>query len=117
MSHIWKTGLTADARYSKFNSSFASGTYSTVSLSRDLLDSLRVNLQAGRYSYNSSVASNSNSNFANVIVDSNLGSKLFVESMFTIQRGGHSTTTNGQQPSVTGSTTANQRGIAHANQP
>ena len=88
MSNIWKTGLTADARYSQFDSSFASGTYSTVSLSRDLLDSLRINLQAGRYSYISSVASNSNSNFANVLVDSNLGSKLFVESMFTLQRGG-----------------------------
>ena len=88
MSNIWKTGLTADARYSKFDSSFASGTYSTVSLSRDLLDSLRVNLQVGRYSYISSVASNSNSNFANAIVESNLGSRFFVESMFTVQRGG-----------------------------
>lgn len=88
MSSIWKTGLTADARYSKFDSSFASGTYTTVSLSRDLLDSLRVNLQAGRYSYKSSVASNSNSRFANAIVDSNLGSRFFVESMFTVQRGG-----------------------------
>lgn len=88
MSHIWKTGLTADARYSKFDSSFASGTYSTVTLSRDMLDSLRVNLQAGRYAYTSSLASNSNSNFANVMVDANLGSKFFVESMFTVQRGG-----------------------------
>jgi hypothetical protein len=88
MAHIWKTGLTADARYSKFDSSFASGTYSTVTLSRDMLDSLRLNLQAGRYAYTSPLASNSNSNFVNILVDSNLGSKLFVESMFTVQRGG-----------------------------
>jgi hypothetical protein len=118
MSHIWKTGLTADARYSQFNSSFASGTYSTVSLSRDLLDSLRVNLQAGRYSYNSSVASNSNSDFANVIVDSNLGSKLFVESMFTIQRGG--ALNYNQWTTTVGYRFDNRKSskrIAHANQP
>lgn len=88
MSHIWKTGFTADARYSKFDSSFASGTYTTVTLSRDVLDSLRINLQAGSYAYTSSVASNSNSRFANVFVDTNLGSRFFVESMFTLQRGG-----------------------------
>jgi hypothetical protein len=117
MSNIWKTGLTADARYSQFDSSFASGTYSTVSLSRDLLDSLRVNLQAGRYSYISSVASNSNSNFANVIVDSNLGSKLFVESMFTIQRGG--TLNYNQWTTTVGYRFDNRRSKrnAHANQP
>lgn len=117
MSNIWKTGLTADARYSQFDSSFASGTYSTVSLSRDLLDSLRVNLQAGRYSYFSSVASNSNSNFANVIVDSDLGSKLFVESMFTIQRGG--TLNYNQWTTTVGYRFDNRRSKrnAHANQP
>jgi hypothetical protein len=88
MSNIWKTGLTADARYSKFDSAFAAGTYSTVTLSRDLTDNLRLNLQAGRYAYMSTAAANSNSNFVNLMVDSNLGSKLFVESMFTTQRGG-----------------------------
>ncbi len=88
MSNIWKTGLTADARYSVFSSAFASGTYSTVTLSRDVLDNLRLNLQAGRYAYSSSIAANSNSKFVNVLFDSNLGAKLFLESMFTLQRGG-----------------------------
>ena len=88
MSNIWKTGLTADARYSQFASTFASGTYSTVTLSRDVLDNLRLNLQAGRYAYSSSVAANSNSKFVNVLFDTNLGAKLFLESMFTFQRGG-----------------------------
>jgi hypothetical protein len=88
MSNIWKTGLEADARYSKFNSVFASGTYDTLTISRDMLDDLRLNLQVGRYAYSSSVASNSDSNFANLIVDANLGARLFVESMFTAQRGG-----------------------------
>lgn len=88
MSSIWKTGLEADARYSKFNSVFATGTYNTLTISREMLDDLRLNLQVGRYAYSSSVAANSNSDFANLIVDANLGARLFVESMFTAQRGG-----------------------------
>ena len=59
-----------------------------MTVSRDLLDSLRVNLQVGKYNYTSSQASNSSSRFANVLVDTNLGSKFFVQSAFTLQRGG-----------------------------
>lgn len=88
MSNIWKTRLQADARYSKFDSSFASGTYTTFTLTRDLLDNLRINLQAGRYSYASSVAADSTSRFVNFFVDTNLGARLFLESQFTAQRGG-----------------------------
>ncbi len=90
MSNIWKTGLTADARYSKFDSSFASGTYKTLTISRDVTERMRLDMQVGRYSYNSVPAgsSQSNSNFANVTFESNLGSRLFVQSMFTAQRGG-----------------------------
>jgi hypothetical protein len=88
VTRIWKTGLEADARYSKFDSAFASGTYTTFTLSRDLLDNLRVNVQAGRYAYNSAIATNSGSDFVNCLFDTNLGAKLFVESMFTAQRGG-----------------------------
>lgn len=88
VSNILRTGLQADARYSKFDSAFASGTYTTLTLSRDLLDNLRLNLQGGRYAYTSSAAANSNSNFVNFTFDTNLGSHLFVESMFTAQRGG-----------------------------
>lgn len=88
ISNIMRTGLQADARYSKFNSVFASGTYTTFTVSRDLLDNLRLNLQAGRYAYTSLAAANSGSNFVNLLFDTNLGSKLFVESMFTAQRGG-----------------------------
>ena len=88
ISNIWKTGLEADARYAKFDSVFASGTYTTLTISRDMLDNLRLNLQVGRYAYTSSFATNSASNFANLIFETNLGARLFVESMFTAQRGG-----------------------------
>ncbi len=118
MSNIWKTGMTADARYSQFSSAFASGTYSTVTLSRDLLDNLRFNFQAGRYAYSSSLAANSNSKFVNFLFDANLGAKLFVESMFTLQRGGSLnynqwTTTLG----LRFNNRASSRRAKHANQP
>lgn len=88
MSQIWKTGLVADARYSKFDSAFASGTYRSVMLSRDLGDRFRINAQGGRYAYSSSLATTNNSNFVNVTFDTNLGSRMFVETMFSSQRGG-----------------------------
>lgn len=88
MSNIWKTGLEADARYAKFDSVFASGTYTTITISRDMLDNLRLNLQLGRYAYTSSFATNSASDFVNLLFETNLGARMFVESMFTAQRGG-----------------------------
>lgn len=88
MANIWKTGLQADARYSKFNSAFASGTYRTITLSRDLGERFMLNLQGGSYIYNSSLAANSNSNFINLLCDTNLGAKFFLENAFTSERGG-----------------------------
>jgi hypothetical protein len=88
MANIWKTGLTADARFSQFDSSFSSGRYTTITVSREMLDNLRLNAQFGKYSYTSNVAANSDSSFINFVFDSNLGARLFVESMFTMQRGG-----------------------------
>jgi hypothetical protein len=85
---IWKTGFGVDARYSKFNSAFASGKYSTLSINRDLGERFRLDLQAGRYDYDSSLAQTSNSFFGNAILDMDLGARLFFQSMFTAQRGG-----------------------------
>lgn len=88
VSDIWKTGLQTDVRYSQFNSSFATGTYTTITITRDLLDNFRLNVQGGRYAYKSTVAVTSASQFVNLFFDTNLGSRLFLESLFTVQRGG-----------------------------
>lgn len=88
MSNIWKTGLVADARYSKFDSAFAAGTYRSVSLTRDLGERFRLNLQGGSYAYTSTLAANSSSYFVNTMLDTNLGARYFVQSAFTAQRGG-----------------------------
>ncbi len=88
MSNIWKTGLEADVRYSKFDSAFAAGTYRSVSVTRDLGERFRLNIQVGNYSYDSSLAASSRSNFVNTMFDTNLGSRFFLQSAFTAQRGG-----------------------------
>lgn len=88
MARIWKTELTIDARYSKFDSSFASGTYRTVTISRDLGERFRLNLQGGKQSFVSSFSRDNGDYFANVLIDTSLGSRYFLESSFTTQRGG-----------------------------
>jgi hypothetical protein len=88
MARIWKTELTIDARYSRFDSSFASGTYRTVTVSRDLGERFRLNLQGGMQSFTSSLSKDSGDYFANILIDTNLGSHYFLESSFTTQRGG-----------------------------
>jgi hypothetical protein len=88
MSRIWKTEFTVDARYSKFDSAYASGIYRTLTISRDLGDRFRLNLQGGKQSFTSSLSSDSGGYFANLLVETNLGSRYFLESSYTTQRGG-----------------------------
>jgi hypothetical protein len=88
MSRIWKTDLTVDARYAKFDSAFASGIYRTVTVSRDLGDRFRMSLQAGKQSFASSLSKDNGDYFGNMLFETNLGSRYFLESGFTTQRGG-----------------------------
>jgi hypothetical protein len=88
VSNIAKTGLQADARYSKFDSAFASGTYRSISITKNLGERLQLDLQGGRYAYNSSLAAGSNSFFVNLLMDVNLGPRYFMQNAFTTQRGG-----------------------------
>jgi hypothetical protein len=118
MTHLWKTGLQADVRYSKFDSAFAAGTYRSVSITRDLGERLRLNLQGGSYAYNSSLAANNNSYFVNLLFDTNLGARFFLQSGFTTQRGG--TQDYNQWTNTLGyrfDNRASLRRNAHANQP
>jgi hypothetical protein len=88
MANIWRTGFEADVQYSRFNSSFASGTFRNISLTRDLDERFHLSVQGGTYDYNSSLAAINNSYFVNSLFSTDLGAKLFVESAFTTQRGG-----------------------------
>ena len=48
-----KLGLRADVHYSRFNSSFGSGSYESVSLSRNLTEALRLEVLLGQQNFTS----------------------------------------------------------------
>ena len=92
--NLWKTGLLADVHYSKFDSSFGSGKYTSFSLSKNLSDSFRIQFLGGHQTFNSALSANNSSNFVNAVVDWNVGPRYFVEGNFGWYRG---TTMNYQQ--------------------
>jgi hypothetical protein len=76
---LWKTGVLFDLHYSKFNSSFGSGKYESFSLSKSLTDTFRVQLYGGHQIFDTSLSTNTNSNFVNGVVDWNVGPRYFLE--------------------------------------
>jgi len=76
---LWKTGLLLDLHYSKFDSSFGSGKYESFSLSKSLTDTFRVQLYGGHQIFNTTLSTNTNSNFVNGVVDWNVGPRYFLE--------------------------------------
>ena len=84
---IPKLGLHLDAHYSRFNSSFGSGTYRAFSLSRDLGEGFHLELLAGDQVFTSSLAGNQNAKFITTNVNTSLGARFFVQAGFTLYRG------------------------------
>ena len=76
---LLRTGLRADFRYSEFSSSFGRGNYRSVSLSRQLLESLRWELQGGFQDFASTFTSTTQSRFVNSLIDWAPG-RLFLSS-------------------------------------
>jgi hypothetical protein len=85
--NLWKTGLMADVHYSKFDSSFGSGKYTSVSLSKNVTDSFRLQFLGGHQTFSSGFTNNNHSNFVNAVVDWNVGPRYFVEGNFGWYRG------------------------------
>jgi hypothetical protein len=81
----WK--LRADARYSRFNSSFGTGSYESISVSRQVSDTLRLEFLGGQQNFTSSVTKNSKSRFYTSTVETTLGPHYYVQGNFTINRG------------------------------
>jgi hypothetical protein len=76
-----------DGHYSTFNSSFGSGTYEAVSLSRNISDAFHLDVLAGDQKFSSQYSSNSQSKFLTTNVDFNIGLHYFMQGGFTISRG------------------------------
>ena len=87
LNRIWRTGLQADFRYSKFNSSFGSGDYRSVTLSRNLGTLVRGEVQLGQQSLVSAFTSQPNSHFVYSDLQVFLGRHYFLQGGYTVQRG------------------------------
>jgi hypothetical protein len=82
-----KLGLRADAHYSRFTSSFGSGTYRSFSLSRSFADRFHVEGMGGDQVFTSSLAGNQSAKFLTGNIDTTFGAYLFLQGGFTAYRG------------------------------
>ena len=86
-NEIGHTGIRADAHYSKFDSSFAQGSYRVLSLSRQLGDRVLWDAQVGSQSFVSPFTANTQGLFFDTSFDTNFGSHSFLQTGYTIERG------------------------------
>jgi hypothetical protein len=87
LDEIGHTGLRADMRYSKFNSSFGSGDYKLLTLSRHLGDRMMWDMQFGNQMLVSPYSKNQTSNFVDSSFDVNLWGNSFLQSGYTFVHG------------------------------
>jgi hypothetical protein len=80
--NIWRTGLFVDAHYSKFNSSFGSGNYEAVSISKNITDALHFQFLGGEQKFLSTFTTNTNSKFINATLDYSFKRRYFIEGTF-----------------------------------
>ena len=79
--------LRADAHYAKFDSSFGSGYYKSVSLTHQMNDRLRLEVLLGQQNFASALTNNTRSKFVTGTVETTLGPHYYVQSNFTTNRG------------------------------
>jgi hypothetical protein len=79
--------LRADAHYAKFDSSFGSGSYESISLSRQMSDRLRLEVLLGQQNFASTLTTSNRSRFLTGTVETTLGPHYYLQSSFTTNRG------------------------------
>lgn len=79
--------LRADVHYSRFNSSFGDGHYSSLSLSRQLTDHLRIEALIGQQNFASPITTDNRSRFLTGTFETTLGPHYYLQSNFTTNRG------------------------------
>ena len=87
VNRIPRLGLHADVHYSRFNSSFGTGNYRALSISRNLSEAFNLQVLLGDESFTSSLTTNNRSRFINGTVETILGGHYFLQGGFTADRG------------------------------
>ena len=79
--------LRASANYARFNSSFGSGTYESLSVSRQMGENLRLEFLLGQQDFASAVTTANRSRFLTTTWETTLGPHYYIQGNFTINRG------------------------------
>jgi hypothetical protein len=79
--------IRASANYAKFNSSFGSGSYEAITLSRQMSENVRLELLAGQQDFASSVTSANRSRFLTATWETTFGPHYYMQGNFTVNRG------------------------------
>ena len=79
--------LRADAHYAKFDSSFGSGSYESVSLSRQMSERLRLEVLLGQQNFASTVTTANRARFVTGTIETIFGPHYYLQSSFTTNRG------------------------------
>jgi hypothetical protein len=87
LGRLGRTGMRADFRYSKFESSFGQGHYTSASLLREFGDKLRMSLQAGQQNVRSAVSGQGRVNFVTYDLDWFFAAHYFLGGGVTKYRG------------------------------
>jgi hypothetical protein len=79
--NIARTGLFLDLHYTQFNSSFGSGQYESISLSKNLTETLHLQFLAGNQKFDSPMSGRTSAKFVNGVVDWTIGRQYFIEGL------------------------------------
>jgi hypothetical protein len=82
-----KTGVRADIRHSDFTSAFGTGWYQMLSLSRQIGEQLRLDVQAGAQAFKSGVTNDNRGMWTSSTLDWFLGRHYVMNSGVTLYRG------------------------------
>jgi AMIN domain len=79
--------MRADAHYAQFNSSFGSGSYKAISLTRQMSERLNLEVLIGQQNFLSSLTANNRARFLTGTVETTLGPHYYLQGSFTTNRG------------------------------
>ena len=79
--------MRTDAHYARFNSSFGTGSYESISFSRQMSDRLRLEALIGQQNFASMITTNTRGRFITGTVETTLGPHYYLQGNFTTNRG------------------------------
>ena len=86
-NRIPKIDTRVDLHYSRFNSSFGTGSYRALSVARNVSEALRLQVLFGDESFVSSLTSNNTSRFVNATAETSFAAHYYLQGGFTVDRG------------------------------